>query len=120
MAGYLLMIRAPSLQMISVVKVADNSINYSLSNTTRQALWLPTSREAKYKAKQAVDSFVVRAGDVASAGLVFAGERLAFTVSAFAGLQVGLVAAWLAVVGLLTVAQARRAAPAEPRTESAL
>jgi AAA family ATP:ADP antiporter len=120
LAGYLLMIRAPSLQMISVVKVADNSINYSLSNTTRQALWLPTSREAKYKAKQAVDSFVVRAGDVASAGLVFLGETLAFTVSGFAGLQVGLVAAWLAVVGLLAAAQARRTAPVEPRTESAL
>ena len=41
LVGYLLMIRAPSLQTISVVKVADNSINYSLSNTTRQALWLP-------------------------------------------------------------------------------
>jgi len=110
MLGYLLMLRAPSLQLMQGVKVADNSINYSLSNTTRQALWLPTSREAKYKAKQAVDSFVVRAGDVASAGLVFAGERLAFTVSAFAAVNVGLVAAWLAVVGLLTVFQARQAA----------
>jgi AAA family ATP:ADP antiporter len=119
MLGYLLMIRSPSLQTISVVKVADNSINYSLSNTTRQALWLPTSREAKYKAKQAIDSFVVRAGDVASAGLVFVGERMAFTVSAFAGAQVGLVAAWLGVVALLTVAQARRTPTTEPRAESA-
>jgi len=110
MLGYLLMLRAPSLQLMQVVKVADNSINYSLSNTTRQALWLPTSREAKYKAKQAVDSFVVRAGDVASAGLVFAGERLAFTVSAFAAVNVGLVAVWLGVVGLLTAFQARQAA----------
>jgi AAA family ATP:ADP antiporter len=119
MLGYLLMIRAPSLQTISVVKVADNSINYSLSNTTRQALWLPTSREAKYKAKQAVDSFVVRAGDMVSAGIVFAGERLAFSVGGFAGLQVGLVAAWLGVVGMLTVAQARRPSTAAPRAESA-
>ena len=39
-------------------------------NTTRQALWLPTSREAKYRAKQAVDSFFVRMGDVVQAGLV--------------------------------------------------
>jgi len=117
--GYLLMIRAPSLQMINVVKIADNSINYSLSNTNRQALWLPTSREAKYKAKQAVDSLVVRAGDMASAGLVFLGERLAFTVSGFAGLQVGLVVAWLGVVGMLTVAKARRTATAAPTAESA-
>ena len=50
------------------LKVADNSIDYSLGNTTKQALWLPTSREAKYKAKQAVDSFFVRVGDVLQAG----------------------------------------------------
>jgi AAA family ATP:ADP antiporter len=103
-----------------MVKVADNSINYSLSNTTRQALWLPTSREAKYKAKQAVDSFVVRAGDLASAGLVFAGESLAFTVSAFAVLNIGLVAVWLGVVAMLTAFQARRGAPSAPRPESVL
>ena len=101
MAGYLLMIRAPSLQMISVVKVADNSINYSLSNTTRQALWLPTTREAKYKAKQAVDSFFVRAGDVIQAGLVFVGERMSFAVPAFAAVNVVLAGAWLGVVALL-------------------
>ena len=112
MFGYVLMLRAPSLSMMSFVKVADNSINYSLSNTTRQALWLPTSREAKYKAKQAVDSFVVRAGDVASAGIVFAGESLAFTVSAFAAVNLVLAGCWLGVVGLLTAAQARRPQPA--------
>ena len=58
--GYLMMLRAPSVQLMGWVKVADNSIDYSLGNTTKQALWLPTSREAKYKAKQAVDSFFVR------------------------------------------------------------
>lgn len=111
--GYLLMLRAPSMQAIGVLKVADNSIDYSLGNTARQALWLPTSREAKYKAKQAVDSFVVRAGDVASAGIVFAGERLAFTVSAFAGVNVALAGAWLIVVGVLTTARAGRIGRAE-------
>jgi ATP:ADP antiporter, AAA family len=112
LAGYLLMLRAPSLQMIGTFKVADNSLDYSLGNTTRQALWLPTSREAKYKAKQAVDSFFVRAGDVAQAGIVFVGERLAFSVPAFAAVNVVLVGAWLAVVGLLTVVRARRLASA--------
>jgi AAA family ATP:ADP antiporter len=110
LVGYLLMLRAPSLQLMNVLKIADNSIDYSLSNTTRQALWLPTSREAKYKAKQAVDSFVVRSGDVAQAGIVFVGERLAFTVAAFAAVNIVLAAAWLAVVTLLAAMQAQRAA----------
>ena len=50
-----MMLRAPSFEAIRWLKIADNAIDYSLGNTTKQALWLPTSREAKYKAKQAVD-----------------------------------------------------------------
>ena len=91
--GYLMMLRAPSVQLMGWLKVADNSVDYSLGNTTKQALWLPTSREAKYKAKQAVDSFFVRAGDVIQAGVVFAGERLLLTVPGFAAINLVLVGA---------------------------
>jgi AAA family ATP:ADP antiporter len=101
LSGYLLMLRAPSMGLMTYVKVADNSVDYSLGNTTKQALWLPTSREAKYKAKQAVDSFFVRAGDVIQAGLVYTGEALAFAVPAFATINVVLAGAWLGIVTLL-------------------
>jgi AAA family ATP:ADP antiporter len=107
-AGYLLLLRAPSLQLITVVKVADNSLDYSLGNTTRQALWLPTSRDAKYKAKQVVDSLFVRAGDVLQAGIVLVGERLAFAVPAFAAINVLLVGGWLLVLTRLTRLRVQR------------
>jgi len=111
-SGYLLILRAPSLQLMEALKTADNSLDYSLGNTTRQALWLPTSREAKYKAKQAIDSFMVRLGDVASAGVVFVGEWLALSVPAFAAIQVVLVAAWLfVVIQLMAASRSRAAAP---------
>jgi len=96
--GYVGMLRAPSFGFIRALKIADNSIEYSLGNTTRQALWLPTSREAKYKAKQAVDAFCVRAGDVLQAGIVYSGELLSFTTTAFAALNIVFVLCWLAVV----------------------
>lgn len=101
LCGYLMMMRAPSVQLMALLKVADNSIDYSLGNTTKQALWLPTSREAKYKAKQAVDSFFQRSGDVIQAGLVFVGERLLLTVPAFAAINLVLVGGWLAVVAMI-------------------
>ena len=110
LAGYLLLLRSPSLPLLNVVKIADNSLDYSLGNTTRQVLWLPTSRAAKYKAKQAIDSFFVRMGDVASAGLVFTGERLALTVPAFAAIIVVLTLGWLGVVVLLTALRTQRVA----------
>lgn len=101
LSSYLLMMRAPSLQAIRVLKIADNSINYSLGNTAMQALWLPTSRETKYKAKQAVDSFCVRAGDVLQAAIVYTGELTTLSVSGFAMLNVMFGIAWLGVVAAL-------------------
>ncbi len=99
--GYMVMLRSPSVQFMTWLKIADNSLDYSVGNTTKQALWLPTSREAKYKAKQAVDSFFVRAGDMVQAGIVFMGERLLLTVPSFAAINLVLVAGWLGVVALL-------------------
>jgi AAA family ATP:ADP antiporter len=96
LVGYTGMAFVPLLPLIRSVKLAENSIDYSLQNTTRNALYLPTSREAKYKAKQANDAFFVRFGDVLSAGLVFAGTRwLSFGSRQFALVNVALIAVWL-------------------------
>jgi ATP:ADP antiporter, AAA family len=104
LTGYLFVLKAPSVGVMTWLKTVDNSIDYSLGNTAKQALWLPTSREAKYKAKQAIDSFFMRTGDVLQAGIVFVGERLAFTVQAFAGINVMLALGWIAVVVALNPA----------------
>jgi ATP:ADP antiporter, AAA family len=107
--GYLAVAWSPSIGRIYWLKVVDNSLDYSLGNTTKQALWLPTSREAKYKAKQAVDSFFMRAGDVLQAGVVFGGERLAFTTSSFSILNLVMTGGWLSVVLMLNVLLHRKA-----------
>jgi len=97
LTSYVMMLRAPSFEAIRLLKIADNSINYSLGNTTMQALWLPTSRETKFKAKQAIDSFCVRAGDVVQAAVVYTGELTALSVTGFAALNVMFACGWLAV-----------------------
>ncbi len=70
----------------------------------RQALYLPTTREAKYKAKAAIDTFFMRFGDVASAGIVYLGSALAAGIQAFAALNVVLTIAWLWVAGRIAAA----------------
>jgi AAA family ATP:ADP antiporter len=104
LVGYLTMLASPSVWTMAWLKVADNSLDYSLGNTAKQALWLPTSREAKYKAKQAVDSFFMRTGDVLQAGIVFIGQRLAFTIPTFALINMVLAFGWIAVVWALNPA----------------
>src|SRR5207342_78147 len=106
-------LRAPSLDAMRLVKIADNSLDYSLGNTTKQALWLPTSREAKYKAKQAVDSFCQRAGDVLQAGIVYSGELTSLSISGFAALNIVFVAGWLGVARGLHHRLRARAAQAD-------
>jgi len=96
MFGYVAMAVFPLLGLIRWAKMAENSTDYSLNNTVRHILFLPTSREEKYKAKVAIDTFFVRAGDVFSAALVFVGiNYFTFGVSEFASVCAVLAATWL-------------------------
>jgi AAA family ATP:ADP antiporter len=97
LGGWFSLILFANVTMVRIAKTAENSLDYSLHNTLRHALFLPTSRASKYKAKAAVDTFVVRAGDViAGLGIVFLlVEVLHLGVHAFAALNVALAAVWL-------------------------
>jgi AAA family ATP:ADP antiporter len=92
--GYTAIALIPTFFVVQWTKIFD----YSIQNTTKHALFLPTSREAKYKAKQAIDAFFVRFGDMLQAGVVFVGVQLALGISGFAVVNVVLVAVWLLIV----------------------
>jgi ATP:ADP antiporter, AAA family len=106
--NYSLIAVAPLLAVVRVGKILENSTDYSVQNTLRQALFLPTTREAKYKAKAAIDTFFTRTGDVISAGFVGLGQVAGLAVSAFAGLNVVLTIAWLAVASQIAKEHRRR------------
>lgn len=98
LGSYSSVLAGAGLAVLFWAKIAENSTDYSVMNTARQLLWLPTSREEKYNAKQAVDTFFVRAGDVLSAGFVFAGTAwLGLGVKGFAAANLITVVVWLAV-----------------------
>lgn len=86
------------LALIRFAKTAENSLDYSLQNTVRQTLFLPTDRAVKYKAKAAIDTFFWRLGDTLSAVLVgvfihqlgFGGRQLALA-------NLVLVLGWIAI-----------------------
>jgi AAA family ATP:ADP antiporter len=96
LGSYALIAFVPILSFIRFAKIAENTTDYSVQNTARHALFLSTSREAKYKAKTAVDSFFWRTGDALSGLLVFVlATRLALSVRAFALVNIALVGVWL-------------------------
>jgi ATP:ADP antiporter, AAA family len=99
--AYGLLLVYPVLAVVRFAKILENATDYSIQNTARQALYLLTSREAKYKAKAAIDTFVVRTGDMLQAAIVFAGTAAGLTLTGFAGVTLGVVVLWLATTGLL-------------------
>ena len=101
LGGYSMLAAIPALTIALTTKVFENSTDYSIENTARHALFLPVSREAKYKAKTAIDTFFYRAGDMTQAAVVWGGTSLAFTTRHFAIANVAFIFAWLWITFLL-------------------
>lgn len=95
-AGYLMIGMVPAFMLLQTVLIVQRSFDYSLLNTTRNALLLPTSREVKYQAKTAIDTFFFRVGDLLATASVVLGAML------FEDLRLKLV--WLILVLSATMA----------------
>lgn len=119
LGSYSMVLAGGTLLMLRLAKTVENATDYSIMNTARQMLWLPTSREEKYKGKQAADTFIVRLGDLLSAGLVYVGTALfAFGSEGFALVNVVVCLLWLGV-GVLLLKQYRRLAGQPSATAAA-
>ena len=100
--AYSLAAMSAGLVLVRWIKTAENATDYSFMNTAKQMLWLPTTREQKYKAKQAIDTFFVRFGDMMAAAVVFAGTQwVRLRVNGFAVTNLAFVALAIAVAALV-------------------
>jgi AAA family ATP:ADP antiporter len=98
LAGYGLLVFLPIFSLIRIVKILENATDYSLMNTARHALYLPLSAAKKYEGKTAIDGFFWRFGDLAQAGVIYAGLNwLGFGLPQFALVNMLLAMTWLAV-----------------------
>jgi ATP:ADP antiporter, AAA family len=105
----------PILSVFTVAKVAESSLEYSLQNTARQALFLVSSRIEKYVGKTVVDTVVVRAGDALTSVVILAGSRAAMSTQAFATLNLVLISVWVSAVFAIGRENARRSGESEER-----
>jgi AAA family ATP:ADP antiporter len=105
----------PVLAFVRISKIIENSTDYSLYNTTKQALWLPTTREQKYNAKMTIDSFIVRIGDLIASGASLAFLAAGFGVRTYAVANIAMIAIWLVVVVLIGRENAKRTEAAEAK-----
>ena len=116
LVSYSTMAFMPILSVVRVLKIAENSTDYSINNTARQVLWLPTSSEMKYRAKPAIDSLFVRLGDGFAALTVLIGVHfLDLSTQALFFVNVALVVTWLVLSVGIVRAYARMSASSEYR-----
>jgi AAA family ATP:ADP antiporter len=64
--GFLLL---PSLLIASALNTADNGFSYSINQSAKEALYVPTGKEEKYKAKAFIDMFVQRVAKAVAVGI---------------------------------------------------
>jgi AAA family ATP:ADP antiporter len=113
LVSYTAMALLPVIAVVRFMKVAENGTNYSINNTARQVLWLPTTAEMKYQAKPAIDALVVRVGDGLAALTILIGVRvLDVSTQTFLVTNVVLVLVWLAASA--AVLREQRDLAAEP------
>jgi len=98
LATYASMVFMPILGLIKVLKVAENSSNYSIHNTARQMLWLPTTKQMLYQAKPTIDTLFVRLGDGLAALTILIGTRV-FSLGnkGFIVINIVLVIVWITI-----------------------
>ena len=106
--GYGSAVVSPMLAVIRLVKIGENSLEYSLQDTARHALFLVTSRVEKYVGKTSVDTIAVRIGAILSATVVWTGTRWGLPMAGFAMINVVLAILWLGVVLAIGKEHARR------------
>jgi AAA family ATP:ADP antiporter len=118
LVGYGLMVFIPIFSMIKVVKMAENSTDYSLMNTARHALFLPLNAAETYQAKISIDAFFWRFGDLIQAIAVYVGlNMLDFEAKQFAILNMVLALVWLGLavtIGRRFVSLKKLATTGEP------
>jgi AAA family ATP:ADP antiporter len=108
LGGYFLIGLGASYALVRWTKTAENSTDYSLMNTVKQAFYLITNREAKYKAKAAIDTFFVRTGDVLVSLTIFIGTTaFALGLESFARINVIVALIWI-ILSFLTIKEHKR------------
>ncbi|EAU54615.1 NTP/NDP exchange transporter [Mariprofundus ferrooxydans] len=95
---YLSVLFFPVLAWFAIVKMADNSIDYSVANTTKQILFLPLDRFTRYEGMQAINTFFTRFGDLIQGGIIYLVVHIMGLPTMYlVGTNIGLCLLWLLV-----------------------
>ena len=118
--GFGLMATFPVLAVMVGVEIFRRAGDYSIMKPAREMLFSVVSREEKYKAKNFIDTTILRGGNAASAWAYTGVKSLGAAGAGIAGISLMLGAAWCATAFWLGGQfQQRQALPANQKTTQA-
>ena len=87
----------PLVITAAALSISDNSLNYSVNQSARESLYVPTTPEVKYRAKAFIDMFVQRFAKAIAVGLALIFNALDPAYARWLSLPVLLLlVAWMA------------------------
>jgi len=101
LAGSMGFMALPVLGMGSALNTLDNGFSYSINQSAKEALYVPTTRDEKYKAKAFIDMFVQRFAKAVAVG-VSLGITMVFrefsSLRWLSGFTIAVIALWIFAV----------------------
>ena len=95
--GFGLMAASPMLAVMIGVEIFRRSGDYAIMKPAREMLFSVVSREEKYKAKNFIDTTILRTGNTFSAWLYSGVKALGASASGVAAVSIGLGIAWCSI-----------------------
>jgi len=95
--GFALMASMPLLAVMIGIEVFRRSGDYAIMKPVREMLFSIVSREQKYKAKNFIDTAVLRTGNISSAWLYAGIKGLGVSTAAIGSISIALGVAWCAI-----------------------
>lgn len=103
----------PTLFVLVAAQGFRRSVDYAIARPGREVLFTVVSREAKYKAKNVIETVVYRGGDAVSGWIFTAISAIGIGFSGIAIIFVPLTAIWVALAAWLAKTQDRKARSAD-------
>ena len=104
----------PTLVVLVVAQGLRRAVDYALSRPAREVLFTVVAREAKYKAKNVIETVVYRGGDAASGWLAALATTAGIGFGGVALIWLAPVAGWVALSAWLARRQETMAAAGKP------
>lgn len=94
---FLAVAAAPALATVALAQAVRRATDYAIARPARELLFTVVSREAKYKAKSAIETVVYRGGDASSGWLFAAASAAGAGFATLAGVMLPVSLGWAAL-----------------------